>query len=198
MIEMIGNNASGADNQQERPPGCFTEPRDLTPEYLSGFIDGEGCFSVSVHPHPTTRNGWLLDPCFQVYQHKDNAVILEKIRDFLGCGRITPKGPNSNVLTYSIDSRKHLERVLIPFLDAFPIASNKRNDFYKFREIVLAMQKGEHKEKKGFSRLTELAFSMNKRGKQRKYTLEEVTGGILRDYTPGAQRRTVAEKTPKR
>jgi hypothetical protein len=189
MLEMIGNNATGADNQQERPPGYLSEPRDLMPEYVSGFIDGEGCFSVSVHPHPTTKFGWLLDPCFQLYQHKDNAVILEKIKAFLGCGRITPKGPKSNVLTYSIDSRVHLEEVLIPFLDTYTITSNKRHDFYKFKEIVSAMQKGEHKEKKGFLRLAKLAFSMNNRGKQRRYTLEEVIGGILRDYTPGAQRR---------
>jgi len=128
-----------------------------------------------------------MDPCFQVYQHRDNSEILELIRDFLGCGRITPKGPNSNVLTYSIDSRRDLEQVLIPLIDENPIVSGKKHDFVKFKEIVLSMQTGEHLNASGFRRLALLAFSMNNRGKQRKYTIEEVTGGILRDYTPGAQ-----------
>jgi len=40
MIEhMFGDNPSGAGNQQERPG---------IEQWVVGFVDGEGCFSVSV------------------------------------------------------------------------------------------------------------------------------------------------------
>ena len=187
VIATMSDNAAGADDQQERPPSHLEEPRELTPDYVAGFIDGEGCFSVSIHPHPTTRMRWVIDPCFQVYQHRENAVILERIMDFLGCGRISPKGPRSEVLTYSIDSRKDLIKALFPLLDAYPLVSRKRQDYLFFKEIVLAMERNEHREVEGFRRLVELAFAMNNRGRQRKYTRLQVTEGILRDHTPGTR-----------
>src|SRR6266498_1472887 len=75
---MGSDNPSGGDYQQGRPR-C-----SLTPDYVAGFIDGEGCFSVSVHPHPTVRYGnrWLIAPVFQAYQHRDNAGILDDLRTF--------------------------------------------------------------------------------------------------------------------
>ena len=167
---MDSDDPSGGDDQQGRPRGR------LAPEYVSGFIDGEGCFSVSVHPHPSVRYGrrWLIAPCFQTYQHRDNLMILEAIREFFGCARITAKGPNSDVMTYSVYRRSDLESVIIPFFDRYPIVSRKHENFLKFREIVLAMQKNLHRTSDGFRRIVELAFSMNQRGKQRRYRLEEV------------------------
>ena len=101
-------------------------------------------------------------------------MILEAIREFFGCARITAKGPNSDVMTYSVYRRSDLESVIIPFFDRYPIVSRKHENFLKFREIVLAMQKNLHRTSDGFRRIVELAFSMNQRGKQRRYRLEEV------------------------
>jgi hypothetical protein len=167
---MSSDNPPGGDNQQGRSRGS------LTPDYVAGFVDGEGCFSVSIHPHPTVRYGtrWLIAPCFQAYQHCDNAEILEKLRDFFGCGRITAKGPKSSVLTFSVYSRKDLESTIIPFFERYPLVSRKQEDFLKFREIVRMMQRKEHLSAVGFRRIVELAFSMNKNGKQRRYRLREV------------------------
>ena len=178
---MSGDNPSGADNQQGRPT------RALTPQYIAGFVDGEGCFSVSIHPHPTVRYGtsWLVAPCFQVYQLRSNVGILEGIRDHFAVGRIVGKGPNSNVMTYSVYRRSDLESVIIPFFDANPLVSEKYWDFQKFRRIVLAMQRKDHRSEAGFRQIVELAFSMNQRGKQRRYSIEEVLSGTLRDCTPG-------------
>jgi hypothetical protein len=167
---MSSENPSGGDNQQGRSRGS------LTPDYVSGFVDGEGCFSVSIHPHPTVRYGtrWLIAPCFQAYQHRENVEILEHVRMFFGCGRITAKGPNSNVMTYSVYRRRELESVIIPFFERYPLVSRKHEDFVKFRDVVLMMQQRLHRTDAGFQRIVEIAFSMNQRGKQRRYRLEEV------------------------
>jgi hypothetical protein len=168
--DMCGENPSGGDYQQGRPR-C-----SLTPDYIAGFIDGEGCFSVSVHPHPTVRYGnrWLIAPAFQAYQHRDNVVILERIRDFFGCGRVVPKGPRSSVMTYSVYRRYELESVIVPFFERHPLVSNKQRDFERFAEVVRLMQVKAHRTEEGFTRIIEIAFAMNQRGKQRRYRIEEV------------------------
>jgi len=165
-----GDNLSGADNQQGRPT------RPLTPEYIAGFVDGEGCFSVSIRPHPTVRygTGWLIGPCFQVYQHRANVGILESIRGYFGCGRIAAKGPNSSVITYSVYRRNDLESVIVPFFDTYPLLSAKQEDFLKFRDVVVSMSRKEHRTEAGFRRVVEVAYSMNQRGKQRRYELAEI------------------------
>ena len=147
----------------------------LTPDYVAGFIDGEGCFSVTIHPHPTVRYGnrWLVAPVFQAYQHRDGVQILLRIRDFFGCGRVSPKGPRSSVLTYSVYRRRELESVIVPFFVAHPLIS-KRKDFERFAEIVRLMQAQEHRTEAGFRRIVELAFAMNQRGRQRRYRIDEI------------------------
>jgi hypothetical protein len=139
-------------------------------------VDGEGCFSVSVHPHPTVRYGtrWLIAPSFHVYQHRDKVEILEKVQGFFGCGRIRSKGPRSSVMTYSVYRREDLESAIVPFFERCPLRSRKQEDFLKFRDVVLMMQAKAHRTDDGFRRIVEIAFSMNKNGKQRRYTLEQV------------------------
>ena len=154
------------DNQQERV---------LTPEYLAGFIDGEGCFSVTVHPHANAKWGWLIDPDFTINQHKKSREFLERIQKFFGCGKIYEKSPHkSNVLTYTIYSRRSIYEKVIPFIDAHPLISHKRYDYEKFRNIIESLMLNRHHTLDGFHEIVGIAFSMNAQGKQRKFTLQYV------------------------
>ena len=56
---MLSKNGLNRDNQQERLK---------TIGWIVGFVDGEGCFSVSVFKNKTTKNGWQIFPEFVVTQ----------------------------------------------------------------------------------------------------------------------------------
>jgi hypothetical protein len=143
-----------------------------------GFIDGEGCFSVSVHRNAMVRStgGWQLQPSFHAYQHADHHHVLEEMATFFGCGHIRPKGPKSHVLTYSVDSRQELTAAVIPFFERHPLVI-KHRDFRLFADIVSAMNRREHLEPAGFERLVRSAYAMNAHGKQRARTLDQVLTG---------------------
>ena len=74
--------------------------------YIQGFVDAEGCFSVSLKKQKTTRFGWVLDPVFQVSQHKENMLVLELLKRELSCGRITPKPGQKETMLYTVDNRR--------------------------------------------------------------------------------------------
>jgi hypothetical protein len=131
------------DNQQERP---------LSAWYVTGFMDGEGCFCVSIHQVPT-RRGWYIGPVVQAYQHRDRADILERLRAFFGCGRIRPKGPNSSVVTWSVDGVPSIVENVLPHFDRYPLQSGKLQDYLVFREIVLRMLRKSIYAPTGFSSL---------------------------------------------
>jgi hypothetical protein len=171
---MCGDNATGADNQQE----TATPRTRLEPAWVVGFVDGEGCFSVSVHANPYVRRtrGWQLHPTFQVYQHDRYRTVLEDLVSFFGCGRIRSKGPRSSVSTYAVDSLQLLATHIVPFFEQHQLRI-KAADFDLFNEIVRSILRKEHLEPAGFERLARLAYAMNANGKQRARSIEEVLAG---------------------
>ncbi len=171
---MGSENPSGADNQQETVSPCFV----LDPNWVVGFVDGEGCFSVSVHRSTMMRRhgGWQLQPVFHIYQHQDHRDVLEAMIRVFGCGRLRPKGPNSSVWTFAVDGLADLERAVIPFFERYPPVVKQR-DFEAFSHIVRSMRRKEHLSRSGFEHLVRLAYGMNANGKQRARTLEQVLAG---------------------
>ena len=142
--------------------------------YLAGFADGESSFNVSIKKHPSMKYGWVVDPVFQVYQHKKNLPMLELFRRVLNCGYIKPKSPKSNVYVYIVSERKTLAEKVIPFFRKYKLLSSKWEDFLLFEEIIKKMQKKEHLTKEGLIEIIKLAHRMNQQGKQRKYSLKEI------------------------
>ena len=172
---MGSDNPSGADNQQETASPSIV----LDPLWVVGFVDGEGCFSVSVHHNPRyarRTRGWQLHPTFQVYQHHQHQAVLEAFIEFFGCGRLRPKGPKSSVLTYAVDSLRELEQSVIPFFERHSLVV-KHSDFLLFASIVRSIRRKEHLYPEGFERLVRLAYRMNAAGKQRSRTIEEILAG---------------------
>ncbi len=163
-----------ADNQQERLP----KKGKYLMYYITGFVDGEGCFSVSVHRHKTSKYGWVVDPMFQVYQHKDNRHILEIIRQTFRCGYITEKSGSPNVHVYIVDNRRDLLEKVIPFFNRYLLISGKHEDFKLFEEIVQKMSERLHWERNGLMQVIKLAFQMNNTGKQRKYSLDTILSDL--------------------
>jgi hypothetical protein len=170
---MSSENPSGADNQQETAEPCVV----LEANWIVGFVDGEGCFCVSVHRNSFMHRhrGWQLQPSFHVYQHQQHRMILEAFAHFFGCGRVRPKGPNSAVLTYSVEALRDLE-VVIDFFEKHPLLV-KQSDFLAFAEVVRAMRRKEHLTDVGFERLVRLAYGMNAHGKQRSRSMDSVLAG---------------------
>jgi len=109
---MRSDNLTGADNQQE----TLLPSVHLDPDWIAGFVDGEGCFSVSVHRNNFMHRhgGWQIQTVFHVYQHSDHRDVLESLRLHFGCGYVRPKGPQSSVLTYSVSALQELDEIVVP------------------------------------------------------------------------------------
>jgi hypothetical protein len=170
---MGSDNPTGADNQQE----TAKQKLELDPQWVVGFVDGEGCFSVSIHEHPGVRSfGWQINPVFQVSQHKHASYALHALAGFFGCGRVRSKGSQSAVSIYAVDRRGDLQRTVIPFFRRHPLIV-KQSDFELFAEVTSVLNQRLHFTTTGFERAVTLAYAMNARGKQRKRPIETVLAG---------------------
>ena len=71
---MQSKNATSADNQQERLK---------IENWIIGFTDGEGTFSVSKIKNPTTKNGYQIFPEFVITQGKKSLSVLKIFKNTL-------------------------------------------------------------------------------------------------------------------
>jgi hypothetical protein len=161
-------------NQQER----HLDKRKYLYHYFAGFVEGEGCFSVSIKPHKQMKFGWVVDPMFSVYQHKKNRNILEIFQKELQCGYIVEKQGNPEVLVLVVDNRRTLEEKIIPFFNKYRFLGTKWHDFLLFSQIVQMMKEKKHLEKSGLVEIVKKAFQMNQQGKGRKYSAEEIISSL--------------------
>src|SRR6266702_3571697 len=59
--------------------------REFLSAYISGYVDGEGCFTVSISPRAKLLAGWEVRPSFSVSQNGDRAEVLHVLHEHFGC-----------------------------------------------------------------------------------------------------------------
>ena len=90
--------------------------------YISGFVDGEGCFCVSFVPSKRNRFGWEVRPSFSVSQNGDRAELLFEIQSIWNCGHIRPDR-SDKTLKFEVRSISDLHSIVLPHFRSFPLRS---------------------------------------------------------------------------
>lgn len=150
-------------------------PMDLG-SYISGFVDGEGCFCVSFQPSRRHRFGWEVRPSFSVSQNADRAELLHTIKERWQCGFIRPDRSDKTI-KYEVRTVRDLVERVLPHFESYPLLSSKRKDVQLFSEICALVHDGRHLERDGFERIVRLAVQMNPSGK-RKYSASDILGSL--------------------
>ena len=134
--------------------------------YTSGYVDGEGCFTVSFSPRSKLRVGWEVRPSFSVSQNADRAEVLAAIRVYFGCGGFRPDR-SDKTLKYEVRDLASLMAKVIPHFEQYPLMSSKRRDFEKFATICRLLERRRHLTSDGLREIARLAVTMNSSGKRR-------------------------------
>jgi LAGLIDADG endonuclease len=157
--------------------GSQHEDKVDLPSYISGYVDGEGCFTVSISPRPTLRVGWEVRPSLSVSQNGDRSEVLLAIQRHFGCGTLRPDR-SDRTLKWEVRSLPLLLAVVIPHFRRYPIQSGKRRDFELFADICEGMARGEHRTANGLIEIVRRAGEMNPSGK-RGYPTDTIVRQLL-------------------
>lgn len=133
----------------------------LSAQWIAGFVDGEGCFHISINPHPEMKAKYQVLPEFTVVQHKRDVQILFALKNYFQCGVVRVN--HGDRMAFRVRSLKHLSSIIIPFFMKHPLKTKKRIDFEKFRDVVLMMERQEHLTPEGIAKIRAIVESMNKR-----------------------------------
>ena len=102
------------------------ENKELFSQWLVGFTDGDGTFSIA------RQNGtWSL--IFKLGQSTYNLRLLHYVKNKLGVGSIYVE-KNGNMAHFRIRDRKVLESVIFPIFDKYSLLTSKQFNYLKFKE----------------------------------------------------------------
>jgi hypothetical protein len=173
------DNSSAADNQQERL---------IKIGWITGFVDGEGCFSIHVvrQPHRHNRRGYKtgfqVAHQFVVTQGAKSIECLQMMQGYFGVGRLHCNRRYDNhkehLYQYVVSKRSDLLETIIPFFQRFQLRTSKQLDFDKFVRCMRVIQTGAHLTPSGLLEIVEIMQTMN----HCKPRTEMIR--ILRDYMP--------------
>ena len=137
---------------------------NLEAQWITGFVDGEGCFYVGVNPQREMIAGYQVLPEFTVVQHERDIKLLHALKAHFNCGVVRVN--HGDRMAYRVRGKQHLLRYIVPFFVKHPLKSSKNLDFQKFRDILLMMEAGVHLTQQGVEEIRQIAAKMN-RGKLR-------------------------------
>ena len=160
----------GADNQQER----------LRNEgWIVGFVDGEGCFSVSIFKNPSMSLGWQVFPEFVVTQGERSLQALQVLQEFFGCGRIYINrrydNHTENLYRYCVRSVEDLETKIVPFFKQNRLKTVKAQEFEKFVQVLSRINERKHLTSEGLAEIRQIVQRLNSRSSESSETVRQAS-----------------------
>ena len=134
--------------------------------YITGFVDGEGCFSVSFSKREKMKLGIEIRPSFSVSQHRRNKEIILYLQKFFQCGGVRYSRRDQN-FKYEVRSIADIVKKIIPHFEKYELQTSKKDDFNAFKEICRLIHANQHLNKTGMMRIIELSEQVNKTGNKR-------------------------------
>lgn len=140
-------------------PEYKPEFSNLNINWLCGFINADGHFSVRVVNSPKSKLGLGTNPLIKISQHLNSFILMEKIQAFLGCGKIY-RDNQANNYEVQINSIKDINSFIAQFKEANLLGA-KALDYQDFCKIIQIMNKRLHLTKDGLQEIQEIRSNMN-------------------------------------
>ena len=167
------DNAASGDNQQETAKWLEKIPDDIG-NYISGFVDGEGSFNISIRRHPGYKLGWKTSLAFNVSQK--GAKSLELLRRTFNCGYVRKRWDNLHY--FEIVEFEKVVKYVLPFFSKYNLRSEKKKDFEIFQSVADLMKNGDHLTIAGITKILKLRAPMNYGGKNRRLKVKEILANL--------------------
>jgi hypothetical protein len=131
----------------------------LNPDYIVGFVDGEGCFSISFN-----KNGNRLPEVrliFEIELREDDESILREIQKTLDCGNIYHLEYSRYAkwrphVKLKVSNFPDISQKIIPFFQQHPLQAKKRLQFEQFCHAAELIKSKQHLTLEGVEKIRAL------------------------------------------
>jgi len=131
----------------------------LNPHWISGFTSAEGNFDVRI-PVTNSKLGHRVQLRFRISQHSRDLILMQKIVEYLGSGKIY-KYPGKAAVSLSIVDFKDITHRIVPFFNENPIVGTKLYDYFDWCKIHSLMLNRSHLTVEGIYSIRKIKSGMN-------------------------------------
>jgi len=103
-------------------------PVNISPWFITGLSDAEGCFDFSISNSKTINTGFSVKPRFRITAHKRDIVLLYMVKEYFNCGNIS-KIDVKDCLDYTVSDQNSIFNIIIPFFNKYPLRGTKHLDY---------------------------------------------------------------------
>lgn len=135
----------------------------LHAQWITGFVDGEGCFLVSLQKRANQYGPFNLQPVFSVTQHLVDVQVLHALKKEFGCGYVYnyPNGLTPTSAYYMVRKLDDLLNKVIPFFEEHQLKTKKCIEFQRFRHLCLLLKDKKHvTSQEGYDECVKLARAL--------------------------------------
>ena len=119
--------------------------------WITGFVDGEGCFSFSIFRNEGMKSGFQIQGEFSVVQHKRGIQVLHALKDHFGCGVVAIN--HGDRYHYRVKNNEHLLQIIIPFFEKYPLCTTKKFELSIFKQLCENIRDKKHLNPRGFEEM---------------------------------------------
>ena len=134
-----------------KPSLIYTEILD--PNWLSGFVNGDGCFSAYIKRISSTPViKVIIRLKLNITQHSRDFELLNNIKKYLNCGFVV-KSKKDTISDLVVTKLEDLVDKVIPFFNKYPLLGCKKKDFNDWSRIVNLVREKAHLMEKGLNQI---------------------------------------------
>ena len=148
-----------------RPVNFGADFNNLDPQWVSGFVSGEGCFTIGIKKESKAILGetsWLR---FMLTQHNRDTDLIKSFVNFFKCDKINEASlKRGDAVYFTVQNLSDLINIIIPFFDKYPIRGVKVKDFKDLKRVAELMSYKKHLTKKPgvfFDQILKIKNGMN-------------------------------------
>jgi len=131
------------------------------PNWIAGFVSGEGCFSVNIAKSSSCKTGSRVWLSFKITQHTRDAVLMKVLTEYLGCGHyyLNTKQDVGDIIVSGLSD---LTTKIIPLFEKYPIIGVKALDYADFCKALKLIKDKAHLTELGLDNIRLIKAGMNR------------------------------------
>jgi hypothetical protein len=149
-------------------------PLNLNPYWVSGFVSGDGGFSINIRSSTPAkalqgvkkaRDSYKLKKqvtcIFHVAQHNRDIELLKLFSKFFNCGTVYERLNSSKRCDFLVQDINLLITNILPHFNIYPILNIKYEDYICFKKVLEIIQSKQHLTPEGLDKINNLRLEMN-------------------------------------